>query len=311
MKYSAIATLCLLLPLASFAAKELTPEQANQLQPFKQIVISGRFPAISDAAKAVSQRADQLGADGFYIQAMNHFNNGDSWRVTAALYHDDAKEKTPVVRKVNGLTELSSYRANRLQPFDTVTVTGFFPTQLDVSQAIAKQALDKGAASFHITRQHRLNNGGNQTVTAFIYKANAPVREVQDANVIPADSEAGQQALALGGKAAEKVEKTNVPFDSSPSHQVGQFYQTQSSAVKRYTVTTSTGKKIQELNNATAAQMVPFTSITLSGHFSNPTDISEQIAERAAKEGAKYYHVSRRWQNQSGGNLTVTADLYR
>jgi len=35
------------------------------------------------------------------------------------------------------------------------------------------------------------------------------------------------------------------------------------------------------------------------------------VGKRAIAKGAKYYHVTRQWQNQSGGNLTVTADLFK
>ncbi|MEG9537763.1 YdgH/BhsA/McbA-like domain containing protein, partial [Pantoea piersonii] len=54
-----------------------------------------------------------------------------------------------------------------------------------------------------------------------------------------------------------------------------------------------------------------FDTVTFTGHFGTPTEISEEVAKRAADKGAKYYHVTRQWQNQSGGNLTVTADLFR
>ncbi|WP_152610025.1 YdgH/BhsA/McbA-like domain containing protein, partial [Pantoea agglomerans] len=46
-------------------------------------------------------------------------------------------------------------------------------------------------------------------------------------------------------------------------------------------------------------------------HFGTPTEISEEVAKRAADKGAKFSHVTRQWQNQSGGNLTVTADLFK
>ncbi|MHC0443529.1 YdgH/BhsA/McbA-like domain containing protein, partial [Flavobacterium sp. 3-210] len=46
-------------------------------------------------------------------------------------------------------------------------------------------------------------------------------------------------------------------------------------------------------------------------HFGTPTEISEAVGKRAIAKGAKYYHITRQWQNQSGGNLTVTADLFK
>ena len=66
-----------------------------------------------------------------------------------------------------------------------------------------------------------------------------------------------------------------------------------------------------EVNSVTAAQMVPFDSVTFTGHFNSMTDVSTEVAKRAAEKGAKYYHVTRQWQNKSGGNLTVSADLFK
>jgi hypothetical protein len=36
------------------------------------------------------------------------------------------------------------------------------------------------------------------------------------------------------------------------------------------------------------------------------------VARRAAQKGAKFYHITREWeQNQSGGVLTISADLFK
>ncbi len=35
--------------------------------------------------------------------------------------------------------------------------------------------------------------------------------------------------------------------------------------------------------------MVPFDSIKFSGNYGNMTEVSYQVAKRAAKKGAKYY----------------------
>lgn len=43
--------------------------------------------------------------------------------------------------------------------------------------------------------------------------------------------------------------------------------------------------------------MVPFDSIKFSGNYGNMTEVSYQVAKRAAKKGAKYYHITRQWQN--------------
>ena len=174
----------------------------------------------------------------------------------------------------------------------------------------AKAAKAKGAYSFYIVRQIDANQGGNQRITAFIYKKDAKKRIVQSPDVIPADSEAGRAALAAGGEAAKKVEIPGVATTASPSSEVGRFFETQSSKGGRYTVTLPDGTKVEELNKATAAMMVPFDSIKFSGNYGNMTEVSYQVAKRAAKKGAKYYHITRQWQER-GNNLTVSADLYK
>ncbi|RYM71420.1 DUF1471 family protein YdgH [Serratia liquefaciens] len=314
LKNTIIASALLsLTALSAHAAQELTPEKAAALKPFDRITITGRFNAINEAADAISRRADKLGADAFYIQDSNNSNNGGNWRVTADLYHKDAPEvsKEPKYRVINGVTELPKEQAFLLEPYDTVSVSGFYRSQPDINDAITKEAKKKGAASFFIVRQVDANQGGNQFITAYIYKADAPKRTVQNPDAIPADSEAGKAALAAGGAAAANVEIPGVASSGSPSRDVGRFFETQSSTGKRYTVTLPNGTKIQEVNNVTAAQMVLFDSVTFTGHFNSMTDVSTEVAKRAAEKGAKYYHVTRQWQNKSGGNLTVSADLFK
>ena len=308
------STLLSLLAGNAFAAQELTPEKAAELKPFERINVTGRFNAINDAADAVSKRADELGAASYYIQGINDSNgNSGNWRVTADLYKADAPKAndTTTYRVINGVKELPKAEAFRLEPFDTVSVSGFFSSQPDVNDAISKAAKEKGAASFFIVRQVDANNGGNQYVTAYVYKADAKERKVQSPNLIPADSEAGKAALAAGGEAAKRVEIPGVASSETPSSSVGRFFETQSSTGQRYTVNLANGKSIQEVNAITAAQMQPFDTVTFTGHFGTPTEISEEVAKRAADKGAKFYHVTRQWQNQSGGNLTVTADLFK
>lgn len=308
------STLLSLLATSAFAAEELAPEKAAALKPFERINISGRFNSIGDAAKAVSKRADERGAEAFYIQGISDINgNSGNWRVTADLYHADAPkaQENRKLRTFDGVKELPKDEAYRLEPFDTVSINGFFANQPDVNSAIAKAAKQKGAAAFFIVRQIDANNGGNQFITAYVYKADARERKVQTPDAIPADSEAGKAALAAGGAAAKQVEIPGVASSERPSSNVGRFFETQSSTGQRYTVRLPNGKSIQEVNTITAAQMQPFDTVTFTGHFGTPTEISEETARRAAAKGAKYYHITRQWQNQSGGNLTVTADLFR
>lgn len=299
--------------LTAHAAQELTPEKAASLKPFDRIAISGRFNAIGDASDAVSKRADQLGAASYYIQGINDSNgNSGNWRVVADLYHADApKAIKSEDRIINGVRELTKSEAFKLEPYDTVSISGFYRSQPDVNDAITKQAKVKGAASFFIIRQIDANSGGNQYITAYIYKADAPKRKVQSPDLIPADSQAGKAALAAGGAAAKTVQIPGVASSETPSNKVGRFFETQSSTGQRYTIKTPDGKSVQEVNAVTAAQMQPFDSVTFTGHFGTPTEISEAVGRAAIDKGARYYHITRQWSNQSGGNLTVSADLFK
>ncbi|HEY4437523.1 MULTISPECIES: DUF1471 family protein YdgH [Lelliottia] len=297
--------------LSANAATELTPEQAAALKPYDRVTITGRFNAISDAVRAASARADKEGAASFYVVDTSDYGSGGNLRVVADLYKQDApKADAPKNRVINGVVELPKDQAVALEPFDTVTVQGFYRSQPEVNDAITKAAKEKGAASFYIVRQIDANQGGNQRITAFIYKADAKKRVLQSPDAIPADSEAGRAAIAKGGEEAKKVEIPGVATTATPSSDVGRFFETQTTKGGRYTVTLPDGTKIEELNKTTAAQMVPFDSIKFTGNYGNMTEVSYQVAKRAAKKGAKYYHITRQWQER-GNNLTVSADLYK
>ncbi|WP_024555095.1 DUF1471 family protein YdgH [Franconibacter helveticus 513] len=312
LKYTFLASALLsVTTLTAQAATELTPEQAAAVKPYDRIVITGRFNAIGEAVDAVSRRADKMGAASFYILDTNDTGNSGNWRVVADVYHENApKAQAPQNRVINGVMELPKDQAIALEPYDTVTVQGFYRSQPEVNDAITKAAKAKGAASFYIVRQVDANQGGNQLITAYIYKADAKKRVLQSPDAIPADSDAGRAALAKGGEEAKRVEIPGVATTAAPSAEVGRFFETQASKGGRYTVTLPDGKEIQEVNKITAAQMVPFDSVKFTGHYSSMTEISYQVAKRAAKKGAKYYHITRQWE-EKGGNLTISADLYK
>lgn len=297
--------------LIANAATELTPEQAAALRPDDRIVVTGRFNAIGDAVNAVSRRADKNGATSFYIVDTADFGNGGNWRVVADVYKENAAEaEAPKNRVINGVTELPKDQAVALEPFDTVTVQGFYRSQPEVNDAITKAAKNKGAASFFIVRQIEANDGGNQRITAYVYKADAKKRILQSPDAVPANSDAGRALLVQGGEAAKSVEIPGVATSAAPGTEVGRFFETHSSKGGRYTVTLPDGTKVEEVNKITAAQMVPFDSVKFTGNYGNMTEISYQVAKRAAKKSAKYYHVTRQWQER-GGNITISADLYK
>jgi hypothetical protein len=297
--------------LSANAATELTPEQAAALKPYDRVTIVGRFNSIGDAVDAASRRADKDGAASFYVVDSADYGNSGNQRVIADLYKDNApKAEAKGNRVINGVVELPKDQAILLEPYDTVTVQGFYRSQPDVNDAITKAAKSKGADSFYIVRQIDANSGGNQRITAFIYKKDAKKRVLQSPDVIPADSDAGRAALAAGGAAAKNVEIPGVATTATPSSDVGRFFETQTTKGGRYSVTLPDGTKVEELNNATAAQMVPFDSIKFTGNYPNMTEVSYQVAKRAAKKGAKYYHITRQWQER-GNNMTISADLYK
>lgn len=294
--------------LPVIAAKEFNTVSANKLKPDAQVTVNGHTNAT-----LIPATANKKGPTASFIIGNMDIN---SPRDDTHLVVDRAHPQAPPpsaqanLRVFNGVTELSKDKAYQLEPFATVSISGFFPNQPDVNQLISKAAAKKGAAAFFITRQIHANNGGNQYITAFIYKADAKPRKVQSADLIPSDSKAGKAALAAGGNQAQGVETPGVDYQNTPPSHVGRFYQTQSGTQQRLTVTTSQKNIIQELNDLVAAQMTPFDSITLTAHFATPVEMSEAIANRAEGKGAKYFHIIRQWQNQSGGNLTVTAELF-
>lgn len=297
--------------LSANAATELTPEQAAALKPFDRVTIVGRFNAIGDAVDAASRRADKEGAASFYVVDSADYGNSGNQRVIVDLYKDNApKAEAKGNRVINGVVELPKDQAILLEPYDTVTIQGFYRSQPEVNDAITKAAKNKGADSFYIVRQIDANQGGNQRITAFIYKKDAKKRVLQSPDVIPADSDAGRAALAAGGAAAKNVEIPGVATTATPSSDVGRFFETQTTKGGRYSVTLPDGTRIEELNKATAAQMVPFDSIKFTGNYPNMTEVSYQVAKRAAKKGAKYYHITRQWQER-GNNMTISADLYK
>jgi hypothetical protein len=295
--------------LSANAATELTPEQAAATKPYDRVMIVGRFNAIGDAVAAASKRADKEGAAAFYVVDNSDVGDSGNQRVIVALYKDNApKADEPKNRVINGVMELPKEQAVLLEPYDTVTIQGFYRSQPEVNDAIAK-----AADSFYIVRQIDANQGGNQRITAYIYKKDAKKRVLQSPDAIPANSEAGRAAIAKGGEEAKKVEIPGVATSATPGASaagVGRFFETQTTKGGRYSVTLNDGTKIEELNNATAAQMVPFDSIKFTGNYASMTEVSYQVAKRAAKKGAKYYHITRQWQER-GNNMTISADLYK
>ncbi len=154
--------------------------------------------------------------------------------------------------------------------------------------------------------------GGNQRITAYIYKKMLKNACCRARTLSRLTLKLAAQRSAKGGEAAKNVEIPGVATTAAVGSGtgVGRFFETQSSKGGRYTVTLPNGTKVEEVNKVTAAQMVPFDNIQFTGNYGNMTEISYQTAKRAAKKGAKYYHITRQWQER-GGNITISADLYK
>ena len=346
LKKTFIAATIALIPCSSFAAQQLTEEQANSMQSYKSITIRGAFYTDSDYVMAMSKAADNEGAASFYITTTNISPSNDTLRIVyAKLYKSDAPkavEQAESLRKFEGVYEYPKSKAIRLEPFNIVRIRGYFPTDYDINQAIAKEASAQGAYGFYIDSRSEI--GSNLQIAAYIFKKDAPERKLQPEDAIPYDSEAGQLALAKGGDAAMQVEKpgyyspsafnekyyadkfnnkvidktatttttaTIAKVATSSSTETTTSVVTEPQRVTRYTVTLPDGRKIQELNDATAAKMVAFDTLKFRGYYVTDQEISYQAGKRAIEAGAKYYHIARVAHDTKGPNITVFVDLYR
>lgn len=127
---------------------------SGSVKTFDHTVIVGRYNSIGDAVAAASKAADKNGAASFYVVDQSDYGNSGNQRVTIALYKDNApKADAPKNRVINGIVELPKDQAIELEPYDTVTVQGFYRSQPEVNDAITKAAKEKGAYSFYIVRR--------------------------------------------------------------------------------------------------------------------------------------------------------------
>lgn len=89
-----------------------------------------------------------------YVVDQSDQGNSGNQRVTVALYKENApKADEQKNRVINGIVELPKDQAVQLEPYDTVTVQGFYRSQPEVNDAITKAAREKGAYAFYIVRQ--------------------------------------------------------------------------------------------------------------------------------------------------------------
>jgi hypothetical protein len=90
-------------------------------------------------------------------------------------------------RKTASLTASSNCQKIRQSNWNRTTPLpqGFYRSQPEVNDAITKAAKAKDAYAFYIVRQVDANQGGNQRITAFIYKQDAKKRVLQSPDAIP------------------------------------------------------------------------------------------------------------------------------
>lgn len=292
------------------AARALTPDEAQQRVPFKHLTLTGRFDSIHEAEAAAARRAEKLDADGYVVTSIQptnqHSGNSD---VYIDLYRLNAlpTKQRAVPRRIRGVRLLNKAEANRLEPFATITLSGLYSSQPDMDYAVAKVAKTRGAAAFYITQQRYVNNhGGNQLISVQLFSRNAKARALTSSSARLMGATADNEGTILPVTPA----RPPFPATSMKATQINRVGESSSLSQRRYTVTLADGKKIEEINAATAAQKTPFKKITFSGHFSSPTDLSVSAAKRAAKQGAAYYHIAHQAQNRGGGNVTVVVYLY-
>lgn len=56
-----------------------------------------------------------------------------------------------------------------MDPFDTITFSGYFVNSPEISYQVAKRAAAKGAKYYHITNEWQ-SDGGTVTITADLFK---------------------------------------------------------------------------------------------------------------------------------------------
>ncbi len=85
--------------------------------------------------------------------------------MVADLYKADAeKAEETSNRVINGVVELPKDQAVLIEPFDTVTVRGFYRSQPEVNDAITKAAKAKGRLLFLHRSSNRCQPGAATSV---------------------------------------------------------------------------------------------------------------------------------------------------
>ncbi len=121
---------------------------SGSVKTFDHTVIVGRYNSIGDAVAAASKPPIKRRCLVYVVDQSDQGNSGNQ-RVTIALYKDNApKADEQKNRVINGIVELPKDQAVQLEPYDTVTVQGFYRSQPEVNDAITKAARKKALTRF-------------------------------------------------------------------------------------------------------------------------------------------------------------------
>lgn len=284
-------------PFSLSAATQLDQQQAEQLEPFKEITIRGLYYSILEYQRAVSSAADRAGAASFYIKDIQLFPANDRLRIiTVDLYKADANKIAPAPRPAaldynwyNGVKEFNSAYAQTHEVQKTISIRGYFPTPLSLKNEVAKKTKAEQAAGFYIYKISEQGSGAD--VTVYLFAENAPqIAAMMAKDQIPLDSQQAptvKTAMTKDGVKVVYLDKDAIPLDSEQANK-----QNLTSEIKKENQTRLPAQAVNEVapeNVATAAQVAkPAESAVNSVQEIAATKSSEAAPEIKIIEPKRY-----------------------
>lgn len=257
MKKLSFLTMLCLAPFSVLAAQQLSQQEAEKIQPFKEVSVRGLYYNILEYQRAISNVADRAGADYYYIKDVRLFPANERMRViTAELYKKDAPKvahQAPIAetdyQDYNGIYEYNEVFAQTHQPKNVIYVKGYFPTPISLKQEIIKKVKMEGAQGFYIYKVS--SKGSNEEATVFLFDKDAPRIAIQiQYDEIPLDSvQSVQNKEAIYASYASQVSA------ASPSKTTMQQRETTQSNLSPIAASTSTGKNIQSYELKTESEI--------------------------------------------------------
>jgi hypothetical protein len=232
-KSSIALALLLSLPVANtYAALQLTPEESNNLLPFKEISVTGSYLQEQNAADDISKAADEAGAKYYQITGMEQPTTGTTTD-RAIVYADIYKSNAPIVISKeevthDGIILYPRSKALYYLPFEIVKFNDAYNNTSEITDAASKIAKEKNAYAFYIDSINADDSENRQQeVEVALYKKDAPVRDVIISKAIE-----GQDAYEITSDAF----KVMTPYKTIIFH--GKFNNTSeiSAAAQKYTI---------------------------------------------------------------------------